>query len=153
MKAYGVALMFALLLIAGGSLSAAEAAAGGAAAENYESLMITIWDDAPDYQEKISTYGVKIGILGCFGAPVYGVEAAVIAAGSDEVTGFKGALGYTDGRRVAGVALAPVNFVDHNAGVAIGAVNVAKRGGLQIGILNFMENGFLPFFPIVNFSL
>lgn len=148
--------LVAMLLAAVGvfSLAAAETpAAQSKYAENYESFMFTIWEDAPEYQMYTETYGVKLGILGCGGAPVYGVEGAVVCASSKDVKGFKGALAFTSGEKLAGVALAPVNLVDEVDGVAFAAVNIAKKGGIQFGILNFMENGFLPWFPLVNFPV
>ncbi len=148
--------LVAMLLAVAGvfSLAAAETtAAQPKYAENYESFMFTIWEDAPEYQMYTDTYGVKLGILGCGGAPVYGVEGAVINAGSKYVNGFKGTLGFTSGEKLVGVALAPVNLVDEVDGVTFAVVNVAKKGGIQFGILNFMENGFLPCFPIVNFPV
>ncbi len=151
--------ILALLLAVAGvcTLAAAETAqakpADPAAKDIYETFMFTIWEDTPEYQMYTPTYGVKLGILGCGGAPVYGAEGAVVCAGSKEATGFKGAIGYTNGEKLSGAALAVVNLVDEINGVEIGVVNVAKKGGIQIGILNFMEDGFLPCFPIVNFSL
>ncbi len=118
----------------------------------YESLMICIWEDAPDVQMTTTTSGVKIGVLGSFGAPVYGVEAAVICGGSDEVYGFKGSLAYTIGKNLDGLGLAPVNYVEKFSGVQIGAVNIADEGMVQFGLVNVMKNGFLPFFPVVNFA-
>lgn len=134
------------VLFTGTLLSAAETG------DNYELFTFSIWDGLPESQMLIPTYGVKLGILGSGGAPVYGVEGAVINAGTPEMTGFKGALAYTTGNRMDGVILAPVNCVTNFKGLALAVVNYAKTGGIQIGILNFLEDGFLPWFPIVNFS-
>lgn len=49
-----------------------------------------------------------------------------------------------------GLQIAVGNWTEANPGVQIGIANRAK-GGLQIGLLNFNVNGFLPVFPIFNF--
>ncbi len=141
-------------------LSAAETPAAPAAEEprvtdydNFEMLMLCIWEGLPDYSETSPTYGVKVGILGSGGAPVYGVEAAVICAGSDDNSGFKGSLAYTLGKELYGLALAPVNYIEQTVGVQIGAVNIARSCSIQFGLLNFMEDGFLPVFPLVNIAV
>ena len=144
--------LFAVLSIFAGFCALGAAETATREPENYESVMLTIWEDTPLYQQDTPTYGVKLGILGCGGAPVYGAEGAVIAASSNEVYGFKGTLAYTSGEKLCGAALAPVNLVKKVSGVTIAAVNVADEGGIQIGLLNFMKNGFLPCFPIFNFA-
>ncbi|MCQ2377663.1 MAG: hypothetical protein MJ016_00430 [Victivallaceae bacterium] len=144
--------IFAILSVCAGffALGAAEPAVSDTG--NYESIMLTIWEDSQLYQQDTPTYGVKLGILGCGGASVYGAEGAVIAASSREVCGFKGTLAYTSGEKLSGAALAPVNLVKKVNGVTLAVVNVADEGGIQIGVLNFMKNGFLPCFPIFNFA-
>ena len=58
--------------------------------------VICVWTKRPTRRIN-DTYRVKIGILGSFGAPVYGAEAAVITASSGALRGFKGSLVYTNG--------------------------------------------------------
>lgn len=129
-----------------------EPAATAEVADTYEIFQLCFWDALPDSSLRVPTYGFKLGVLGSSGAPVCGAEAAVIHAGSDQVEGFKGSLVYTTGG-VTGLALAPVNVNDWIDGVQIGAVNVAGDCMFQVGILNFNENGFLPVFPLINFSV
>ena len=47
------------------------------------------------------------------------------------------------------------NSTAHGQGVQVaGLLNVADdMKGLQLGLLNFNKNGFLPFFPLFNFGL
>ena len=146
--------LISVVLILSGASAMADVPVHIDRTRNYETVSVCIWENKPQMQMIFPTCGVKIGILGCFGAPVYGAEGAVVCAGSDEVYRFKGGLGYTLGKRLDGMCLAPVNVVDEVNGLQIGAVNVTKGGQtIQVGLLNFLENGFLPVFPLVNFSL
>ena len=47
-----------------------------------------------------------------------------------------------------------VNYTKHARGLQLGFINYTETGyGLQIGLINIIrEGGFLPFFPIVNWS-
>ncbi|MDD3886066.1 MAG: hypothetical protein PHI35_04280 [Victivallaceae bacterium] len=119
--------------------------------ENYEVLLLSIWKGIPDSTLRVPVYGVKLGILGTGGAEVYGIEAAVIASQSSFVRGFKGSLIFTQGVNVEGVVLSPVNAVRRVDGLSIGAFNIAESAMFQIGIINYMEDGFLPAFPLFNF--
>ncbi|MCP4176557.1 MAG: hypothetical protein GY756_02225 [bacterium] len=69
------------------------------------------------------------------------------------------------------VMLSLINYSDYNSkgfqiaisnsaydfdGIQLGAFNINCNNGskgIQIGLLNYMKNGFLPFFPFFNFSL
>ena len=37
-------------------------------------------------------------------------------------------------------------------GVQLGIVNVSHGKGLQFGLINYVKDGFLPVFPILNFA-
>jgi hypothetical protein len=66
-----------------------------------------------------------------------------------------------------GANVAFVNLTDHYAMVDVGGINMSdgavvqvgfmnmtkKLRGVQIGFLNFAENGFLPVFPFINFPV
>lgn len=99
-----------------------------------------------------TTYGVKVGAPISDGAPVFGVEASVLYAGSDEVNGFQGSLISAKSEEVNGIQLSLVNFVQECTGIQLGIVNFAKDKTFQLGILNFVEDGWLPVCPIMNFQ-
>ena len=72
----------------------------------------------------------------------------------DDFTGWQSAtVNYSTGS-VKGLMTGMVNFSGHMNGLQIGIVNVTDTAyGLQLGILNFIKKGgFLPFFPLFNFS-
>ena len=145
-----------LLLLAGfsGALTAAEATAGvpTANAKKWDVLQIGFVPGAPTDTATTPVYGIRIGAPICAGAPVIGVEAAVFYAGSAEVSGFQGCLIMTEAKRITGLQLAPVNFVEDCAGLQLGIFNFAEGKTFQIGILNYIKDAPVPFLPIVNFK-
>ena len=66
-----------------------------------------------------------------------------------------------------GANIGGLNVVDDYSMVDLGAVNISERStvqvgafnmtrrieGVQLGVLNFADNGFLPFFPLFNFPV
>ena len=123
------------------------------------------------FPEKPDVYGLNIGIPESFNyhnvQKIYGVDFACIAADA-KVDGLQIALTNwskgSDGvqlsaanlvEKFTGVQLAFANYTKKSKAVQIGLFNFARQRstGVQIGILNFMDKGFLPFFPIINFSL
>ena len=54
---------------------------------------------------------------------------------------------------LSGAQLGAVNVTQKGRGLQLGLVNVTKSlRGVQIGLLNFNPEGFLPFFPLINFN-
>ena len=94
--------------------------------------------DVPADAATTSVYGVKIGVPATGGpAPVYGVDASILYAGTDEVNGVQASLITTDSKKTTGLQFSLVNF----------SVKVA---GLQLGIVNIIRNSPMPCLPIVN---
>ena len=123
------------------------------------------------FPEKADVYGLNIGIPESFNynkvQKIYGIDLGCIVADA-KVSGLQLALtNWSKGS--SGVQLAGANLVEKFTGLQIAAANYTKKSsavqiglfnfarqrstGVQIGILNFMDKGFLPFFPIMNFSL
>ena len=73
----------------------------------------------------------------------------------DDFTGWQHAtaFNYSTGS-VKGLMTGAVNMSGHMNGLQMGIVNVTDTAyGLQLGLLNFIKKGgFLPFFPLFNFS-
>ncbi len=98
-----------------------------------------------------SVYGVKIGVPAGGGpAPVYGVEASVLYAGTDEVNGVQTSLITTDSKRTTGLQFSLVNFSVKVAGLQLGIVNIADDEAFQLGVVNIIRNSSVPCLPIVN---
>lgn len=101
----------------------------------------------------MQTNGVKVGAPVSAGeAPVYGVEASVLWAGTDEVNGLQCSLIACDAQEVTGIQFSLVNMSVKVCGLQLGIVNFADDETFQIGLLNFIENGPVFCLPIVNFN-
>lgn len=134
--------------------------------EEWDIFQLGFMKDVPTDTATVSTYGVKVGAPISTGAPVYGVEAGVFWAGSSKVVGFQGSLIATDAAEISGlqlailnfagqvngVQLAILNFAENCCGLQIGGFNSSRGKSFQIGIVNYIEDAWLPVFPIVNFK-
>ena len=100
-----------------------------------------------------SIAGIDIAAVGSVG-PVDGVQMSLvnICQGS---AGVQFALGINVAKRFGGFQLAVFNSASENSGFfQLGLCNKSSNSsGFQLGLLNIMDNGFLPFFPIFNFSI
>ena len=100
------------------------------------------------------TNGVKVGAPITDGeAPVFGLEASVFWAGTDETNGIQCSLIACDAKKVTGIQFSLVNMSVSVCGVQIGIVNYAQDKTFQIGLLNFIKNGPIFFIPFVNYNL
>ncbi len=130
-----------------------EAAVAAAPAENYGWTFIAFafGTDLPSDAATTSVYGVKVGVPASGGpAPVYGVEASVLWAGTDSVDGVQCSLIATESEALNGLQLALVNFGKQVAGLQLGIVNFSKDSAFQIGLLNHIENSCVPWMPFIN---
>lgn len=123
------------------------------ATTNYEVVMLTFWFDTPPSAATTETYGVKAGAPFGVGAPVYGLEGAVLGALTDNVDGVQTSLIMTMGKKVNGLQFAIVNTVDDLCGLQLGVFNYAKHTSFQVGIFNYIEDAPIPFLPVLNFKL
>ena len=104
-----------------------------------------------DLQRNFARVLIRAGIPVCGGdAAVCGFEIGILGASSDEVSGFQWGVLAAISKKINGLALGLFTMTDVGNGVQIGVVNVAKERGVQIGLLNFIEDSSLSFFPFVN---
>ena len=96
--------------------------------------------------------GVKVGAPISDGARVNGVEGAVLYAGSTEVNGLQGSLIAASADTVGGLQLSLFNQVRDCCGLQLGIVNMAEGKSFQIGLLNYVKDAWIPYFPVVNFK-
>ncbi len=109
----------------------------------------------PQNQNTIQVWGFRLGLPLCGGtAPVSGVEAALIAAGSDKVQGVQASVFASITKDSSGAQLGLYNYCDSMAGAQIGLVNYSKGETFQFGLINIIEEGgFLPWCPLFNFRV
>ncbi len=112
-------------------------------------------------------YGIQAGWFGATKAKqVWGLQANCMVNVADEVIGFEpGLVNVTKeitgfqasavnvSRKVTGFQASAVNVASEELkGVQLGVVNYSKKGGCQFGLVNVIEDGFLPFMIIFNFK-
>lgn len=82
-----------------------------------------------------------------------GFQTALVNQVGGQLAGFQHALVNHVGGQLTGFQFGLVNNAGSGAGLQIGLVNHAgSMRGVQFGLLNLNENGFLPFFPLINFG-
>jgi len=94
--------------------------------------------------------GCATGVVNVHRGRDQGLNAAVVNRVNTVDSGANlGLVNVSDGYAMADVGA--VNISDRGT-VQVGVVNVTNRiEGVQIGLLNFAKNGFLPMFPFFNF--
>ncbi len=118
---------------------------------NWTFIAFSFGTDLPKEAATTAVYGVKVGAPASGGpAPVYGVEASVLWAGSDNIYGFQGSLIAAESKNLNGLQLSLVNFGVDVAGIQIGIVNFSENSGLQFGLLNHIKNSSIPWLPLIN---
>lgn len=134
-------------------------------------LRLCLWPHIawPSMKEIPNTHGVSLGIA-TYGAPdgvTVGADLGFVSLTKD-VRGAQ--LGfYTQGELTEGAQGGFVNIGEEVNGAQVGLYNQVKKmdhgpqlaivnyakhsDSFQIGLINIMDNGFLPVFPIINFPV
>ncbi len=121
--------------------------------DSWEFFQLGFWFDYPSTQSRVPTAGFRIGAPFCGGsAPVYGIEAAVLGAGSDEVKGIQFGLCAALAKKLSGLQVSFFNDAEKVCGLQFGVINMAQDSSFQLGLVNYNENGFLPWCFLVNFN-
>lgn len=119
----------------------------------WDIFQLGFWFSNPKYQDTVGASGFRIGAPFCGGeAPVYGVEGALLGAGSDEIYGVQFGLFFAQADTVNGLQAGFYTSAREANGVQIGIVNFAKTKSFQIGLVNFIEDGVLPWCILFNFK-
>lgn len=135
-----------------------------AARQRWKILSWGIWFDIPRSVNRTNVDGVKVGLPISSGrVRVHGLEISLFCSATDRVSGMQLAP-VNLCKQMGGFQMAFVNVARRRSevfqlglvntsgsGTQVGLVNVADRAGFQFGLLNFNSEGFLPFFPIINF--
>jgi hypothetical protein len=98
-------------------------------------------------------YGLKVGApISSGNGIVDGVEASLFTSMTANMNGFQTAGFYVDAQKMNGLQFSIVNFAEDLGGVQLGIVNMTQKKGFQIGLVNYIKDGMIPFFPIINFK-
>ena len=102
-----------------------------------------------NYSDKFA--GMQAGVVNT-SADFAGMQAAVAVNVSDNAAGLQAALAVNVADKVGGVQAALYNQAQKVDGLQAGLVNVSQEGGFQIGLVNYIKDGWLPVFPLINFK-
>ncbi len=117
----------------------------------WDFFQLGFWFGVPTQTNATDVNGMKLGIPACGGVGhVYGLETSVCASGTDYVKGVQCSLLVDVSKKVTGVQGAVINYSETVDGLQLGVLNMAKNGAFQFGVLNYIENSPLPYFPICN---
>jgi len=119
-------------------------------------IRICLWPKKWQWPKSDSVWGLNLGIGNSIGNNNYvaGVDLAYLSF-TNNVYGLQAsAVNVSTGSRGVQIGLWNQGTED-TSGMQIGIINVAQKGSkqLQIGLWNGLGNGFLPVFPIINFSV
>ncbi len=145
MRICALALVFFALA---SSLGAAEKQEGK---RPWEFLQLGVWYGVGSNQNEADVYGFRIGLPVCGGQnTVSGIELGVLGASTQQVNGLQLGPLATIANKLNGLSIAIANMADTVNGLQIGVVNIAKDRSVQIGLVNWISDSPLPFFPFVN---
>ena len=120
----------------------------------WDIIQVGFFPGVPPSITNTECYGLKFGLPISTGkADMYGVEFAVLSAATEKVHGLQASIISTVTEESSGAQVSIVNICKKLSGVQFGIVNIAKEDSdvIQLGIINFKKNGFMPFFPFINF--
>lgn len=130
-------------------------AAKPATSGDWDFIGVAFFPNTPPSADVMDIYGLKLGIPVSFGEKnkVVGAELSLFASTSRRVEGFQGALLWCKADKVTGLQANPiVNISKGVDGVQAGLINAADDTSFQFGLINYIKNSSVPFFPLVNFK-
>ncbi len=107
------------------------------------------------YGKNAGVVGLDWGLINSVGSGgVTGLQWGFVNINDGDFVGLQGALVNLTDKNVEGVQWGWYNQAGHVSGLQIGLVNnTGSMKGLQIGLINIIKSGgFMPVFPIINFS-
>ena len=107
----------------------------------------------PSSSDETNIGGLRVGLPVSGGeAKVAGIEFAAAACWSKDIIGVQTAPLFCVAESVSGVQASPVAIADNVDGLQFGLVNVADSAMFQLGLVNYMKDGVLPYTLIFNFK-
>ncbi|MFA6567280.1 MAG: hypothetical protein WCS96_03640 [Victivallales bacterium] len=120
---------------------------------DWEFFELVFVPGAPSSSLSSKIYGVKVGApISSGNGIVDGVEASLFTSMTANVNGFQTAGFYVEAQKMNGLQFSIVNFAEELGGVQLGLVNMSQKKGFQIGVVNYIKDGMIPFFPVINFK-
>ncbi|HBC87269.1 MAG TPA: hypothetical protein DCZ94_09965 [Lentisphaeria bacterium] len=132
---------------------AAQAALAELDMDSWDVFELVFLPGVPSYSLNSKVYGIKVGApISDGNGIVNGIEVSVFTSMTKEVNGLQTAGFFTDAEEVNGVQFSIVNISDKVGGLQLGILNMSEKSGFQIGVLNYIKDGWIPYFPVINFK-
>ena len=97
--------------------------------------------------------GIRIGLPVSGGTnEIRGLEVGAACCWTKDVYGLQTAPFFCISEIVYGLQASPVNIADKVVGMQFGLVNVSKDAKFQLGLLNYIEDGAIPYMIIMNWN-
>ena len=107
----------------------------------------------PSSSDETNIGGIRVGLPVAGGdTKVAGIEFAAAACWSKKIIGLQTAPLFCVAESVTGVQASPVAIADNVDGLQFGLVNVSDSAMFQLGLVNYMKDGVLPYTLILNFK-
>lgn len=121
---------------------------------DWDFIGLVFFPGAPAKSMHVDVYGIKIGFPVSAGeAKVCGLETGLFACLTDRVYGLQASPFFNNSYYIDGMQASLVNSTQDSRGLfQFGLVNVSRRYSVQFGLVNYLEDALIPFFPIINFS-
>ena len=107
------------------------------------------------YGKNVSVSGLDVGLVNMSsGGTSTGVQWGFVSVNDGSFVGLQANLVSIVRGNMEGIQWSAFNQTGHASGLQLGLLNMTETmNGVQVGLLNFIsKGGFLPFFPIVNWS-
>ena len=120
---------------------------------DWEFFDFVIFPGVPSSADSSRVYGLKLSptISAGYGI-VGGVEMAAFSCMTENIDGTQLAPLFNSAKDMDGLQASLVNVTEKMCGLQLGLVNVSKKTGFQIGVVNYIKDGPVPFLPIINFA-
>lgn len=120
---------------------------------DWEFFELMFFPDAPSSAMTSSVYGFKAGApISAGSGSVTGIEFAAFSCMTYNVDGIQTAPVFCVAKEVNGLQASPVNLAKDVCGLQFGIVNIAKGESCQLGLINIIKDGWLPFSIVFNIS-
>ena len=119
----------------------------------WDFLGVSFISGVPSSADESNVGGIRIGLPVAGGEnKVYGVEIGAACCWTEEVAGVQTAPLFCVSDKLSGLQASPVNVTKKVKGIQFGLVNIADDATFQLGIVNYMRDGVLPYTIIFNFK-
>ena len=101
-----------------------------------------------NYSDKFA--GMQAGVVNT-SADFAGIQAAAVNV-SDNAAGIQAGVCVNIADKLGGAQFGLYNQAQEADGLQAGLVNVSMKSGFQIGLVNYIKDGWIPVFPLINFK-